>query len=167
MISQQELKERLHYNPKDGAFTWKISSCNRAKVGDVAGHVTPTRYITIRINKKSYLAHRLAWFYMKGEWPKNQIDHDNHIRNDNRWLNLFEATQQENSKNQSKSKNNTSGITGVYWEKRRKKWQANIMISGKLKHLIYSDDKFEVICARKSAERKHDFHINHGAQRVI
>ena len=99
---------------------------------------------------------------MKGVWPKNQIDHDDHVRHNNRWKNLFEATQRKNSKNQSKSKRNKSGVTGVFWIKKDRSWSATIFINNKHTHLLQSKDKFEAICARMSANNKYGFHENHG-----
>jgi len=99
---------------------------------------------------------------MTGKWPKKYTDHINHIRDDNRLLNLREATDGENQKNSSQRKDNTSGITGVGIHKQSGKWQARIKLDSKLKHLGLFDDKFEAICSRKSASNKYGFHENHG-----
>ena len=164
VISQEQLKGLLHYDPDTGVFTRLVSTAGHVKVGDVAGTHEKSGYIRISVKNKQYRAHRLAWFYMKGVWPKNQIDHDDHVRHNNRWNNLFEATNQDNSKNQTKRKTNTSGITGVYWNKPLGKWEGKIKVDGKSKYLGVHPDKFEIICARKSAENKHGFHENHGQQ---
>lgn len=99
---------------------------------------------------------------MTGSWPKEQIDHINHVRSDNRWINLREATNQENCKNRSISIRNKSGVVGVRWTKGKTKWAAYIHVNSKDKYLGFFFDKFEAICARKSAENKHGFHANHG-----
>ena len=162
MISQTELKVLVDYSQSTGLFTRLIKTSSRVKVGDIAGYVHKINgYRYIRAEGKSYRAHRLAWFYMTGEWPK-EIDHINHIKTDNRWENLREVTHQENGKNRSKSKNNTSGVTGVSRSKQTSKWAAHIRINGKLRCLGSFTDKFEAICCRKSAENKHGFHPNHG-----
>jgi len=161
LLSQEKLKKVLHYNPDTGIFTWLIS-CKRIKAGDRAGTTSFYRYIYININKKSYLAHRLAWLYMKGVWPKGQIDHENHIRDDNRWSNLYGKTQVENLKNKSKYRNNVSGVTGVHWVNSLKRWRASIKQESKQIHLGQFIDKFEAICCRKSASNKYGFHENHG-----
>ena len=160
MLTQKELKKHLHYNPGTGIFTRLACSANNVKAGDIAGCLH-NGYIEIRVNKKRYLAHRLAWFYVHGEWPE-QIDHINHIRDDNRLFNLRDATNLENGKNQSKKITNTSGVTGVYWAKRNKKWIASVSINNKTKYLGSHIDKFEVICMRMSANNKYGFHKNHG-----
>ena len=128
IITQSNLKKILHYNPDDGFFTWKIN-INKVKVGDLAGYTNKRNYIRIRAEGRRYMAHRLAWLYMKGEWPRNEIDHIDHVRSNNKWNNLREATHQENSKNQKLHKTNTSGFTGVCWDKGRSEWIAQIMLN--------------------------------------
>lgn len=162
MITQKELKESLCYEKETGLFFWIISKANnRIKPGDIAGTYV-NGYIKIIINKKAYFAHRLAWLYVCGEWPKHQIDHINQIKDDNRFSNLRDAMDVENKRNRTKQKNNTSGVNGVSWYKRDKKWFAYIKVNGKQLDLGRHKDRFEAICARKSAENKHGFHLNHG-----
>lgn len=161
MITQKELKESLHYNPNTGIFT-RLKSGGTAKKGSVAGGLNNRGYIHIRVGGKKHLAHRLAFLYMTGKFPEDQIDHINHIRDDNRWLNLRKATNQDNKKNSTLYKNNTSGTAGVRWHKPSKRWEARIGVNCKLKNLGTFVDRFEAICVRKSAENKHGFHGNHG-----
>lgn len=164
MLTQSKLKELLHYNPESGIFTWKVSLNRKIKIGSIAG--TKNKYwgyIYIGLKQKKYRAHRLAWFYMTGRWPKG-IDHDNHIRDDNRWFNLKEATQSKNTKNQSLRKDNKSGFTGVCWCDKWKKWVAKINVNGKTKYLGNSDNLSEAIKIRKRANIKYGFHRNHGVE---
>ena len=138
MITQAELKEVLEYNPDTGVFIRVKSNKyfnNRVKVGDVAGSKNNQRYISIKIKGKTYKAHRLAYLYMTGNFPKNDIDHINHIRDDNRWVNLRDATDLQNGSNRVKHKNNTSGYKGVCWSKLHKKWRARIKYMYKYIHL--------------------------------
>ena len=67
-------------------------------------------YLEGKILGKYYKAHRVIWLWMTGEWPKEQVDHINHDRTDNRWCNLREASRLENYRNQSQYKNNKSGL---------------------------------------------------------
>lgn len=134
-LTQSRLKELLHYNPDTGLFTWKVSLSKRVKVGDIAGTVKNPGYLRIRIDGKPYYAHRLAWLYVYGAWPKDQIDHINGERTDNRICNLREATNAENQQNRKKQINNVSGYPGVYWNKSGQKWQARIKINSKTKYL--------------------------------
>ena len=162
MITQKQLKKLLHYNHNTGIFTRIKRTSNSVKVGDIAGWNDSNGYIKISVQNKSYRAHRLAWLYMTGKWPKDKIDHINHICDDNRWVNLREATNQENNKNASLSKANTSGISGVSWDKQADKWRAQIGANSKSVRLGLFVDKFEAVCARKSAENKYGYHSNHG-----
>lgn len=96
-ITQSQLKELFHYSPGTGQFYRKTSTNSCARIGDKAGSVR-SGYIVIGICGKSYLAHRLAFLYMQGEMPPEQVDHINHIRDDNRWLNLREASHENHGK---------------------------------------------------------------------
>jgi len=166
-MDQKSLKEMLSYNPKTGLFTWiKINvRAHRVKVGDIAGWNNRFGYIGIAINGKTFLAHRLAWLYVYGEFPVGVIDHINRVKFDNRIVNLRDTTQSENLKNCVKSKKNTSGCTGVYWIKRRNMWRAMIMSNRTNDYLGDFKDKFEAICVRKSAENKYGFSGGHGSLR--
>lgn len=156
------LKKLLYYNHLTGIFTWKVSNNRRVKVGDIAGCKHHTGYIVIYVNNKQHLAHHLAWFYIYGVWPDNQLDHEDHIRHHNWISNLKEATHQENHCNRTMQSNNTSGFTGVYECKQNGKWQASIIVKGKSKSLGYFKKKKDAIAARKAANIKYGFHKNHG-----
>ena len=163
MITQERLKELFNYDPKTGSLTRLISPSNCVQVGDIAGSDKGSGYLQIKIGGRSYMAHRLAWLYVHGKWPLDQIDHINHARGDNRIANLREVSHAENQKNTSMIKNNTSGIMGVRWNKSVNKWRACIKSDGRQIHLGYFDNFSDACCARKSAELKHGFHENHGA----
>lgn len=161
-MTQQELMALLDYCPVTGVFTWKLRTAHRIQVGDIAGSTQPSGYITVRVAGVLYYAHRLAVLYMTGTWPVGLVDHNNRVRHDNRWSNLKLATAQENQRNAGKSKNNTSGVTGVIWDRRRKRWFAQITIDRKSRFLGYFDDISSAALARKAAECVHNFHPNHG-----
>ena len=137
MLTIEQLKEVLDYNPDTGVFTWKKTCRNRVVVGSVAGNKDNHGYICIKINRKPYKAHRLAYLYMTGNFPENFIDHINHIRDDNRWTNLRDATYSQNQFNKSTNKTNTSGYKGVSWNKQVKKWRAQIKYMKKSIYIGY------------------------------
>lgn len=161
-LTAEELKKYLDYNPETGIFIWKKVPSNRVKINTEAGWIRADGYRLIKLFKITYPAHHLAWFYIYGKLPEDQIDHINGIPNDNRIVNLREVTNFENGKNQKLRKNNTSGVMGVHYIKPNRKWSAYIDIKYKRKGLGYYDDKWDAICARKSAEKKYGFHENHG-----
>ena len=107
----------------------------------------------IRLQSRLHKAHRLAWFYVYGSWPNDQIDHINRNKTDNRIANLREVTNKQNQQNASKRSDNTSGHPGVSWYKRDSKWQARIKHNQKDTHLGYFENLEEAIAARKAAEK--------------
>ena len=162
IISQKELKRILHYCPETGVFTWLVSR-GRISVGTIAGATNNLGYCQIGINKTLHLAHRLAWLYMTGEFPSDQIDHLNHVRDDNAWPNLRGATQLINSRNTTKRSDNKSGIVGVCFVSRENKWLSFIHHDGKCIHLGYFNCITAAAIARKAAEIKYGYHVNHGS----
>jgi hypothetical protein len=126
-LTQERLKEILHYDPVTGDFTWKISTGPRAVVGEIAG--TPLEgYVSIGLLGKVYLAHRLAWFYMTGEQPP-EVDHKDTVRNHNAFDNLRPSTRSQNIQNVKIRADNTSGFKGV--TPKGNKWQARLTFGGK------------------------------------
>ena len=152
-LTAEYLRSILHYDPATGIFTRKVRTSNSVKVGDVAGCPEGGGYLQIKLQSRKYKAHRLAWLYVYGSWPKDQLDHINRNRSDNRISNLREATNKQNNQNRSKSSNNTSGHPGVSWHKRDSKWQATIKHNQKQTHLGYFSTLEEAISARKAAEK--------------
>jgi len=100
-LTQEKLKELLYYDQLTGVFKWKIKPRQSVNIGDIAGTILKKGYISIAINRKRYQAHRLAWLYVYGVYP-DQIDHQNHVRNDNRIINLTASDSYGNSRNKSK-----------------------------------------------------------------
>lgn len=131
MITQDRLKSLLAYNEESGVFTWKNPTSNRVRHGDIAGSRTLNGYLSIRLDKKSYLCHRLAWLYVHGEFPCALIDHINANKQDNRICNLRDATYHENGYNSKKKVFNTSGFKGVSFAARERKFLAQCIVAGK------------------------------------
>jgi hypothetical protein len=129
MITQDELKSKLHYDPDTGIFTW-INSYGTAKKGSIAGCFNSNGYTIIRINKKGYRSHRLAWLYCNGIIPE-YVDHINGNIKDNRLCNLRECTIQQNAFNSKLRVDSTSKIKGITWHKNTKKWQARVCVNYK------------------------------------
>jgi hypothetical protein len=134
-ISLERLKEIISYDPETGLFTWLVKRGSRAMPGYSAGKKTKNGYWTISIDYQSVKAHRLAWFYMTGEWPDLDIDHINGCGTDNRWANLRLATCSQNSANTRTPKNNKSGHKGVSWHAPSARWRAAIWRGGRQYHI--------------------------------
>jgi hypothetical protein len=135
------IRKAIAYDPENGRFIWKLRSDATARwnlrwAGKSAGYQTPRGYHRIKLNLIPYPAHRLAWVIHYGYWPIAEIDHINGIHHDNRIANLREATRNDNSHNQGKQRNNTSGFKGVSrMPKSRRQWIATIGYQGKKLYL--------------------------------
>ena len=130
-LTAEQVRAALHYDPETGVFIWLATRSNRAIIGTEAGntHILKNGMVYRRIgfNGKNYVAHRLAWLWMTGEWPPFQIDHEDGDGLNNRITNLRPATNAQNSHNKRKYSNNTSGFKGVSWHKQVGRWQAKIL----------------------------------------
>lgn len=156
MLTQAELKRKLHYCPDTGIFTWIApSKYNPCLKGMSIRKKNSEGYIVVKLNYKLYKAHRLAWLYVHGKFPNEQIDHINGIADDNRLCNLREATQYENMKNRNKLSNNKSGFKGVSFHKQVNKWRARAGLNGKLYNLGVFSTPEEASEAYKAFALKH------------
>lgn len=149
-MTQNELKERLHYNPETGVFT-RIKSFNNKPE---AGWISTRGYHRIYTCKKDYPAHHLAWLYCYGYLPK-QIDHINGIKTDNRIRNLREASSLENNRNIGLSSLNKSGFKGVHFDSKSGKWRARASLNNKNIHLGWFTSKYDAADAYKEFAKKH------------
>lgn len=157
----------LTYNPETGLLRFKVDRVYK-KAGDITGCDNGHGYIQVYLNGRYYKGHRIAWEMTYGEIPEGyEIDHINHIRSDNRLCNLRLVSKSENQRNLSKYKNNTSGVTGVSWDKSKNKWVAQIHVNRKHINLGRFDNPLDAAAARKRAEIKYGFHDSHGADPVL
>ncbi len=135
MITAEELRNVLSYDPETGVFVWLVRS-GRCGAGSVAGSIKKRRssaHVRIHVFGTQYYAHRLAWLYMTGKWPELKIDHVNNDGTDNRFINLRLATSSQNGGNSRKPNTNTSGIKGVRFEDG--KWRAQLCVEGMRLHI--------------------------------
>ena len=138
-LTQDTLRSLLDYDPATGIFRWSKNICRKKCLpGGIAGCSRSDNSWAVRIDGVLYRAHRLAWLYMTGRWPENEIDHKNRDRSDNRWCNLREATRSLNEIN--KLRINKHGFSGVDAIKDR--FRSRVTINGKTKHLGMFDDPF-------------------------
>ena len=155
-LTQERLKEVLDYDPSTGVFTWRLGR-RRVKRGSTAGCLKTDGYIQIMIDGKKFLASRLAFLWMEGYFPENDVDHLDRNPANNRWNNLREASRSCNIRNCGKREDNTSGVTGVCWYKAKSKWRSQIRLYGKGIHLGYFKTLFDAAQARWDAEVKYGF----------
>jgi hypothetical protein len=142
-ITAEFVRSILDYNPVTGAITWHartgssicIKNWNQRFAGTVAGRLSTLGYREISVLSQRYPASHLAWLYMTGEWPKDEIDHRDLNKDNNAFLNLREATRGQNVANTGIKSNNTSGLKGVSWHKATSKWTSQITKHGHHHHL--------------------------------
>ena len=151
MLTQKRLKEIIDYCPNTGLFN-RIDKKESLKVGTVGSH----GYMVVKVDGKLYRAHRLVWLFVYGKWPNNQIDHIDGNKQNNILSNLRDVTRSDNmcNKNKCRSDNNT-GLLGVMWLKRERKYTARIHVNGKSKSLGYFDDKYKAHLAYVEAKKKY------------
>lgn len=121
MITAIELRERLQYNPDTGRWVW-LKSDRGGWVGKPAGTLDAKGYWVIKIDGQSYKASRLAFLYMTGEWPPEEMDHIDRTPWNDCWINLRPATRTEN--NQNRVKIGPSGQQGIYRHSTNDRWIA-------------------------------------------
>ena len=160
-LGQEFLKEHFEY--RDGHLWWVKPTSRNVKVGQQFGTCHNRGYRAGRLKGKNYLEHRLIWLYHYGIWPKEQIDHINGVKDDNRIGNLRECTVQQNSFNRKSGKDSSSGYKGVSWHKQCKKWQVQYHYKGKDYYLgLYETEEEAAEAYRKATEHLHKDYANYG-----
>jgi hypothetical protein len=162
-LTAEYVRQIFEYNPITGILIWKIKPAKYINPGTKAGNIDSRGHMTVRIRGKGYLIHRIAWLYMTGSWPDQEIDHIDRNRANNSWANLREATSTQNQYNSSKHKDNTTGFKGVCYHKRDRKYTAQIMKSGKLLHLGYFNTPEEASKAYNEASKQLHGVFGHGS----
>ncbi len=147
MIDHATLCSLVHYAPETGVFT--------NSEGVPLGRNSGGGYLRFKVAGREYQAHILAWFYMKGVWPKGQVDHKDHDRKNNIFDNLRDVSVSVNQANRRLFKNNQSGTTGVRLDKRRGKWQARVPYEGRFLHLGYFPTQQAAVDARAEYMESH------------
>ena len=133
-LTAEQLRQSLHYDAQSGLFTRLSRTSTCVQIGEIAGCKKPDGYVSIRLLGFGYMAHRLAWLYMTGAWPQDEIDHINGQRSDNRWGNLRSVSRSVNQQNlRTPNADNRAGFLGVSRDGSR--WKARIKINGKQSHI--------------------------------
>jgi len=156
-LTAERLRELLTYDPETGVFTRRVSR-RGCSAGEVAGCLHSVGYFYVGVDRVKYPVHRLAWLYMTGSWPREEVDHINGVRSDNRWANLRAATKSQNMQNQRKSRGGTSKYLGVCRAHWGGKWLARIVANGKQKNIGIFQTEEEAHQAYVAAKRElHEF----------
>ena len=168
-LRYEEVAKLFTYDRESGTLYWRIRDRNTIRRNYVAGSSKGTKdgRRWVGIKGKIYQEHRSIMMLCFGHIPENaEIDHINHVRDDNRLANLRFVTRSENSKNQSVSSKSTTGVTGVYFSKSRNKFIAQIKVNRQVHYLGCYNTLEEAAAARAEANLKFNFHNNHGVGRA-
>lgn len=159
----------FRYDPETGRLFWKVSLNRRIRPGDEAGamqRIGRTQYCYVGVSGKLYLAHRIVWLMRYGEWPENEIDHIDGDGLNNRIENLRDVTKSVNMRNLRMSRNNSSGVNGVYWHNGARKWYAQSGDgSGRQKYLGLYNDLADAEQAVREFHESRGFTERHGGAR--
>ncbi|MDN0103053.1 HNH endonuclease signature motif containing protein [Yersinia enterocolitica] len=173
-IEIQYLLECFLYNHESGALVWKerpyhhfknpraMNTWNARYSNKPASSIDSNGYVRVRINGKTHKVHRVAWAIYFGSHPDGEIDHIDGVKTHNQISNLRCVDSTGNKHNMPKQKNNSSGVTGVSFDKENSKWCAYISRFGKYTMLGRFDSRTEAISVRREAEMKYGYHENHG-----
>lgn len=158
-----ECHRRFKY--ADGDLVFRIATKNgKGYVGTVAGGLDLKGYRKVGILGREYYAHRIVYLMFHG-WIPVQVDHKDLNKSNCHIENLRAATNTQNTYNRPASIKNTSGVKGVYWYKRKRKWHARCDADGKSNHLGYFDSLDDAAFAvRQFREQHHGEFANHGVQ---
>lgn len=164
-LSQSEVRQVFLWDDLTRQLRWRDKPPGRSGrivAGGIAGHVRPDGYRQVTYLRKAYFVHRLVWIYHNGDIPEGmQVDHINGNRLDNRPQNLRLATPWQQQRNRGRSKNNSTGRTGVYRISGSSDWRAQIKVNRKAIVIGRYPTMAEAIAARKQAEKVYGFHENH------
>ncbi|MEN3257550.1 HNH endonuclease signature motif containing protein [Sodalis endosymbiont of Spalangia cameroni] len=173
------LRKCIAYSPKTGLAIWKNrprehftkqriwKMWNTSYADKVAGCMGEKGYLVIRIDGELFRLHRIIWTLFYGADPGSfQIDHINHIKTDNRILNLRLVDNKNNHMNMPMQKNNTSGEAGVCWHKQCSKWIARVYDNGNVISLGLYESYQDAVLARRKELVKRGYHKNHGVRRI-
>lgn len=154
-INQEYVKNLFDYKEDDitGYLIWKVDSGPNKLKGKITGSFSKsTRYYQVTIDNKHYQLHRIIFLWHHGYLPE-YIDHIDRNRINNKINNLRETTSQNNNRNRKQQKS-SSGIKGIFWDKRRSKWRAQIRLNNKLYHLGRYNNLDDAVLARYEKEQE-------------
>lgn len=155
-FTADELRSLVAYDRETGEMTWRTKTARSVVVGRSVGGKVKNGYVQASILGQHLMVHRLAWYYVTGDWPDFFIDHINGVTDDNRFANLRPCTTKQNRANSKKPVHNKSGYKGVSFHRGTSRWRARIGIDGKDVTIGYFVTREEAAEARKKeAERLH------------
>jgi hypothetical protein len=164
-LTYERANELMRYDAETGKLYWRVNRGKRGISGNEAGGVaviSGIKYRLVGIDGARYLAHRIAWLLYYGEWPKHDIDHIDGDGLNNRPGNMRDVSHSINMRNQRMRSDNTSGVTGVYWDEPARKWRARVKTAGIVRYLGRFTDLADAELAVRKFRERHGFTDRHG-----
>ncbi len=153
ILTHARLRELLHYQPETGVFT-NLHKRGRLGAGMRAGSMDREGYRVINVDKRRYRAGRLAWFWVHGEWPQQQIDHIDGNHDNDAIANLRDAEPRINAQNKhGATRISKTGKLGVY--RNGSGFMAQASIGGRAVYLGTYRSAEEAERVAKQARRAH------------
>lgn len=132
MLTAERVRDTLNYDPETGALSWKIRMGSRAMPGKPITCLDSHGYIVLRLDRRLYRAHRIAWLHATGAHPEHDIDHINGQRSDNRLSNLRDVPRSINLQNSNATVTKArAGLCGAVFDRRSGKYLPSIVANGK------------------------------------
>jgi hypothetical protein len=159
LVTQNRLKELLYYHPESGDFVWLEKPSQSVKAGTQAGCLRSDGYVVVTVEGERFAAHRLAIFYVTGDWPAEEVDHEDTVKHHNWWANLRPASHSQNPANRGAYSNRNTKIKNVRWYPNYAKYVVDVGYLGRRHHVGYFGTVEEAIAARdaKTAELHGEF----------
>lgn len=145
------VRDALDFDPAVGVFVWRNPQSNAVKAGEPAGVIAANGRRYINIGGEKHMAHRLAWFYIHGEWPAGDVKQPNGNYDDCREANLALQSRQVTASTRRVNTASKSGHPGVTWDRKRGKWQVHITRDYKQVALGYFSNLDEAVAVRAAA----------------
>jgi len=165
-IDAERMRQLFRY--EDGQLICRVSRKGGTQVGDVAGSLhKPTGYLRVRVDGQEYKVSRIIYALHYGDPGDLVIDHIDQNTTNNRIENIRAVTNEGNRRNLTKNILNTSGHTGVVWNKTTSKWNAQIKVNNDRIYLGSFSEIKDAVAARKAAEKSYGFHKNHGKDKQV
>lgn len=156
-----QLRELFDLDEETGVLRWRVSPARNVKAGSIAGGNKGSGYLAVKVDRKKLQVHRIVFAMVNGYLPEF-VDHINGIPSDNRPANLRAATCLQNNQNRRTRKDSSSGVKGVCWNSRLRKWQANVRANGKNNYLgLFTDPSKAEEVVRAFREQHHKEFARH------
>jgi hypothetical protein len=129
-LTAERARELLDYDPVTGVLRKRNRQTGAWRV---VQSINKDGYFSVRLDRKTYIAHRVIFLMMTGRWPDPGTDHINREKTDNRWVNLREVSAAENNRNRGHV--GRLPVANVYQAANSGRFAARAVIDGRKQRL--------------------------------